>query len=105
MRPVLVGALWVPVLYLGSLIVGGGIAGVIASTGAHHAGTTFGEGYAAGRVIGEQAGLAFAEAWRGVIFLGSIVVAAVGTYRCWLPGTVARGHAETPAAKGLAGPA
>lgn len=86
-RRVLVGAGWFLLLWLGSGMLIGGILGAMAGIETAPPHGTFYDGVAAGRVAGEQAGIAFRRAWGGKLFLIALIVAVVGTWRGRLPGT------------------
>ncbi|HWO89487.1 MAG TPA: hypothetical protein VNL98_10095 [Gemmatimonadales bacterium] len=83
MRRVAFGFLWLIVLYEVPLILGGSVAGAIATSSRHG---NFSDGYA----LGQQAGRPFGEHWGGLIFLAALVVTLVGTMGRWLPGTRVR---------------
>jgi hypothetical protein len=64
--------------YIGALMVGGGIAGVMATKNIDHSQTTnFQEGYNTGYEVGHKAGAEFGKKYGSVILLGSFGVSAV----------------------------
>jgi hypothetical protein len=78
-RRVLFAIVWCVVLYFGTCIVIGGIAGGMATANLQE-----GQDAAA---IGAQAGASVVGQYRPIIGLGAIALACVGSYFQFLPGT------------------
>ncbi|MDH3608907.1 MAG: hypothetical protein OEQ24_06680 [Gammaproteobacteria bacterium] len=71
------GILWFLALSMGILLLGSMIVGAIAAT----------NDPANAAAAGEAAGEAFGKKYGGIIFLLSFVVAVIGSWFGWLPGT------------------
>ena len=80
-RRLLFGTCWFVVFALGTLVVGGGIAG--GAAGADQTDSSFREGYE----IGAEAGAAFRARYRWPIFGVALGFAIAGTATGFLPGT------------------
>lgn len=72
-RKICFGFVWFLILILGTLILGGMVVGAI--TGGNDPANSFAAGQAAGQAYG------------GMIFLASLIVAVIGSIFGWLPGT------------------
>lgn len=71
------GVLWFLALTMGALIIGGMVVGAMAGSG----------NPADAAAAGQAAGQEFGEKYAGMIFLGALIVAVVGSILGWLPGT------------------
>lgn len=93
-KRVLIGLVWLLVIWLAARVVCGAVVGGIASSQiAHHAvghDQNFNQGYA----VGQEASLAFFQQYGLLVLLGSLLAAVVGTVAGFLPGTK---RATTPA--------
>lgn len=81
MKRFLIGAGWFAIFWLGTSMLGGMVVGAMAS-----AGTTDPSQAAQ---LGAEAGAAFGTQYGGLILIGSLAAAAVGTLAGLLPGTTA----------------
>jgi hypothetical protein len=76
-RRIVFGVVWCVVIYFAACVVTGGIAGGIAG----------GQNPENAAAAGAQAGSQAVEALRGYLFLGAALLAILGTWTSFLPGT------------------
>jgi hypothetical protein len=88
MKRVALGFAWFVGLYMGSLMIGGAVAGFRAAQEINQRNVAnVSDGFNKGHAAGEAAGRKFGEEYGGPIFLASLIVAVVGTATGFLPGT------------------
>jgi hypothetical protein len=86
-RRVLFGTLWFVVIAIGTIVVGGAIAGGIAISKNPPPESSFREGFEDGSQLGAEAGAEFRARYRWPIFGVALGFAVAGTATGFLPGT------------------
>jgi hypothetical protein len=94
MKRVAFGFVWFIGLWIGTLVLGGGVAGMLALRTIPPAPAGFASGFDRGFVAGQAAGQDFGLRYGGVILLGALVISVGGTAMRLLPGTAARAPAR-----------
>jgi len=79
MKRFVIGVGWCFLIWLGSLMVAGGVLGAIAGASAGDPTT--------GAQAGQRVGAEFGRHYGSLLLLGSIAVSVIGTATGWLPGT------------------
>jgi hypothetical protein len=79
MQRLLVGAGWCFLIWMGAMLVGGMLVGVVAVSAV--------DDPARASQVASEAGTAFGLRYGNLVLLTSIAVATVGTLTGWLPGT------------------
>ena len=87
MRKVLMGVVWFLILWFGTLTIGGAIAGSFRAAKIDLEGKTVSDIKKETNSAGLQAGTEFGVRYGGLVFLGSILIAIIGTATGVLPGT------------------
>ncbi len=86
MRKLIIGVIWFIVIWFGVIFIAGGIVGFMA--GAKTANSEM------GAIAGRAAARAFMARSSGIIFIGSVLIAIVGTVAGVLPGTKTKRRGE-----------
>lgn len=86
-RRLLFGTFWFVIFSLALLVIGGGIAGAIASSETPATGEGFRAGYSRGYETGAAAGIEFRERYGWVVLTIAGLLAAGGSIAGILPGT------------------
>jgi hypothetical protein len=86
-RRILFGTLWFVVIAVGTILIGGAIAGGAALAKNPSSGSGFREGFEDGSQVGAEAGAEFRARYRWPIFGAAAIIAAAGTAAGFLPGT------------------